>query len=249
MSAEAGALARVVGASCRAVSDAMFMRQCASRGESPCLLFAGAQRPEFLFAIGEALGNLPGAFDEPDALLVPRQAVKIRPEFRGKTFQARQGAGGCEDLRVQFDARVAGKNPGAAAGAFLRRARVWCTVCAEEEFGIAAGRGADERAAILLRLQDRQAVVMRTDAACEQRIAIQEEMLRRDRRHDPGARRGYELHSCAARHVLEHDAQFREALSQRREYRVDEARLAVKYINARVRDLAVPLQDEAHFAP
>src|SRR5580698_5304609 len=98
MSAAAGALAGVASASVTAVSDAMFMRQCASRGESPCHLFAGAQRHEFLLAEGEAVGNLPGTFDEPDVLLVLRQAVKIRPEFRRKTFQARQGAGGCEDF-------------------------------------------------------------------------------------------------------------------------------------------------------
>jgi hypothetical protein len=73
-------------------------------------------------------------------------------------------------------------------------------------------------------------------------------MVRRDRGGDAGARLLHELHAGARAHVLEHDAQRREALNQVREHRFDEARFAVEDINRGLRHLAVHLQDEVEFA-
>ena len=138
--------------------------------------------------------------------------------------------------------RVRGEDPGAAAGRLLGMPGVRRAVRAEEEARVAAGRGLEQRAAIRLGLQHRQAVVMRPDAAGKQRVAIHQQMLRRDRRRDSGARR--RTNSTASRVVTCSNTTRKpgKRVNDGRQHRVDEARLAIKHIDARVGDFAVNLQ-------
>ncbi len=74
-------------------------------------------------------------------------------------------------------------------------------------------------------------------------------MLRRDRRSDSRAGRAHEFDSVARGDVFENDAQPRKAGGERRENLIDEARLAIEDIDARVCHLTVHLQrhiDRAH---
>ena len=63
-------------------------------------------------------------------------------------------------------------------------ARVRRAVGAEEEFGRARRRRLAHRQPVLLALGDRQAISMRPQAAGEHRVAVDDQMLRRDRRGD-----------------------------------------------------------------
>ena len=102
---------------------------------------------------------------------------------------------------------VRGEDAGTAAGGLLGVPRVRRAVGAEKEPRIVARRGLEQRLAVALALEHRQAVVMRTDAALEERVAIQQQVLRRDRRGDARPRAPHELDGVARRDVLEHDAQ------------------------------------------
>ena len=74
------------------------------------------------------------------------------------------------------------------------------------------GRGRDQRAPVLLALEHRQAVVVRPDAAGEDRVAVVEQVVRGDRRRRAAAapRRTY-CARLARGDVLEHDLQARES--------------------------------------
>ena len=60
---------------------------------------------------------------------------------------------------------------------------------------------------------------MRPQAAGEQRVAVHQQVLRRDGGGDAVARSEHELERGARGDVLEHDAQLRVALAERRQHR------------------------------
>src|SRR6202789_1395219 len=101
-------------------------------------------------------------------------------------------------------------------------------VRAEKEFRAAARRRGHERLPILFALQDRQAVVMRTQSAREERVAVEEQMMRRDRGRDAGAAVLHKLNSGARADMLEHDPQSRKALDEACEPLFDEAGLGLE---------------------
>src|SRR6187431_1890282 len=105
------------------------------------------------------------------------------------------------------------------------------TVGAEEESCIAGGHGIQQGHAVALALQYRQAVVMRADAASEQRIAVQRQMLRSDGCRDALLLRADEFHRGTGGHMFEHDAQLWQPCAQRYEHIVDETCLAIEYVN------------------
>ena len=115
--------------------------------------------------------------------------------------------GGAEYFGIELDAGVCGIDTGTAAGGFLGVARMRCAVGAEEKLGIAAHRRLDQRLAIFLTLEYRQAVVMGPDAARKQRIAVEQQMVRGDGSRDPRRRTKHKTHRLPGRDVLEHDAQ------------------------------------------
>src|SRR5256886_12659288 len=83
----------------------------------------------------------------------------------GEGLEALERAGRLEGLRVQLDAGVRGEDAGAAARGFLGVARVRRAVGAEKQPRAAARHGAEQRRAVSFRLERRQAVVVRTQAA------------------------------------------------------------------------------------
>src|SRR3984957_6469223 len=100
-------------------------------------------------------------------------------------------------------------------------------VRAEEEFRVADRRRGPKRQPILLALQDWQAVVMRTQSAGEERVAVEKQMVRRDRGRNAGAGFLHELNAGARADMLEHDPQSGKALDEVCEHGFDEACFAV----------------------
>jgi hypothetical protein len=116
---------------------------------------------------------------------------------------------------------------------------------AEKEFRRPAGRGAAQRLAVLFALGDRQAIEVRADAALEDRIAIDRQVVRRDRRGEIGAARGNVIDRLRRRDVLKNDPQFGKASNQGHQDALDEHGLAVEQIDVRVGDLAVDQEGHA----
>jgi hypothetical protein len=69
---------------------------------------------------------------------------------------------------------------GAATGMFLGALGMRRRIGAEEELVIARRGCRYQRLAMGLALQDRQAVVVRTDAALEDLVAVEQQVVRRD---------------------------------------------------------------------
>src|SRR5580692_2620992 len=67
-------------------------------------------------------------------------------------------------------------------------------------------------------------------------------MLWCDRGGYARARAAHELHRLARGDMFEHNSQSRPALAQRRQHALDEARLAIKHVDAGVGDFPVHLQ-------
>ncbi len=140
-----------------------------------------------------------------------------------------------------------GEDPRAAAGGFLGVSCVRRAVGTEEEARVVAGCGFEQRLAVPFTLQYGQAVVVRTDAALEDRIAVHQQVLRRDRRGDAGPRGADEIHCRRRRDVLEDDLEPGHALDYACQHVVDERVLAIEYVHRRVGHLAMHLQHEAEF--
>src|SRR3984885_15269360 len=210
--------------------------------QAPADAFAGAQRHQPPVVERIAVRCCPWIAQQRDVVLVTWQAVEIGTVLAGKTLQPRQNALGLKHLGVQLDAGVGGEDAGAAAGGLLGRALVRGAVGAEEKPGIAAGQRFEQAATIGFGLEQRQAVVVRTQSAGEQRIAVQQQVLRRDGCRDAAACGAHEFDRRPGAYVLEHDPQARPALGQWRQYLLDEAGLALEYVDPRVSDLAVHQQ-------
>jgi hypothetical protein len=98
----------------------------------------------------------------------------------GEAFQLVERAGGVERLGVQLHRRVAGVAARAAGGVLLQVRRMRRAVGAQEEPRVARRGGFDQRQAVRLALEHRQAVVVRPDAAQEDGVAVVQQVVRRD---------------------------------------------------------------------
>ena len=127
------------------------------------------------------------------ALVVDGQAVEARAVERGEGLEPVERVFFLEHLRIDFERGGRREDAGAAAIALLVVHRVRRGVGAEEEFRIARNRGAAQRLAVRLALGDRQAIHMRPEAAGEERVAVDDEMMRGDGRGDVGAGRWHEI--------------------------------------------------------
>jgi len=70
----------------------------------------------------------------------------------------------------------------------------------------------DQRLAVLLAFQNRQAVVVRADATHEKRVAVHEQVVRGDRRRDVRTGDLDVLHRVSSGDVLEHDLELGKAI-------------------------------------
>ena len=118
-------------------------------------------------------------------------------------------------------------------------------VGAEEELRRARGGGGHQRQAMLLALEHRQAVVVRPHAAQEDGVAVEQQVVRGDRRRQVLVARGHVLRRLARGDVLEHDLQPGEVAPQRLQHAVDEHRLAVEQVDVGIGDLAMHQQQQA----
>src|SRR2546430_1684930 len=135
-----------------------------------------------------------------------------------------------EALRVELDRCVRGIYARVSARRLLVGTGMRRAVGAEEEFGVAARRGAHQRLAVLLALQDRQAVIMRPQTAREHRAAVVEQVVRGDRGGNTGPSRQHEIDSLAGGHVLDHDAKPRETAGDIGEDRLEEYAFPIENI-------------------
>ena len=143
---------------------------------------------------------------------------------------------------------------GIAAGTggtdFLHHPRMRRAVGAEEEAWIATGSHFHQRRAVGFALEHRQTVPVRPQAAREDGVAVVDQVLRRDGRAQQPGRRGVGLHvfgGLPGGDVLEHHLQRGQLRAQRDHHPVDEHGLAVEYIDARIRHLAMHQQRQARF--
>src|ERR1700733_4862185 len=112
-----------------------------SRRDAPGDLAASPEGNELFLAEGKTVRNRPGIAQQSDLLVIAAQAVEVRAEFGGKALQTVQSARGLEDFCIGPEGCVRGKDSGAAAGRFLRRACMGGAVGAEKKLGAAARRG------------------------------------------------------------------------------------------------------------
>ena len=115
-------------------------------------------------------------------------------------------------------------------------------VRAEEEVRVAAGCRLQQGGAVRLALEDRRAVVVRADATLEQRVAVEQQMMRGDRGRHVGWRLAHEFDRIAGGDVLQHHAQRRKPFTQRQQVTFDEDAFAIEDVDVRTGDLAVQQQ-------
>ena len=94
-------------------------------------------------------------------------------------------------------------------------------------------------------LQYRQAVIVRANATRKQRIAVEQQMLRRNRCGGACARLRHILGGFARGDVLHHNFQLGHGLPQRLQHALDEHRFAIEDVDLRIRHLAVHQQGYA----
>ncbi|MPL73085.1 hypothetical protein SDC9_18878 [bioreactor metagenome] len=178
-------------------------------------------------------------------LAVHRQPVEGRAVARGEGLEVGKPALGLEDMREQRHRVRRGEAAGAAAGAFLGRVGMGRGIGAEEEARLARGRGLDQGKAMALALGDRQAIVMRLDPAHQDVVAVDDQVMRGDRRAEVFALAAHIVHTILGGDVLHHHPQPRGGAAHRVEHALDEHRLAVEDVDGRVGDLAMHAQRQA----
>jgi hypothetical protein len=124
-----------------------------------------------------------------DPASVARQAVEIGAEMRHERLQPVERASRSKTSASIGHGVGGGEAAGAAAGAFLGGVGMGGAVGAQEEARIARGGGLQQRLPVGLALGDGQAVVMRPDAAGEDVVAVDDQVMRGDRRAQVRPRR------------------------------------------------------------
>ena len=123
-------------------------------------------------------------------VIVARQAVEIGAEMTGERLQPIEAARPIRTLRRTARCAACAVNMPAQPQAFSLVARSCGALSVpRKKRGLPLVAAAEQRLPIALALQYRQAIVMRPDAARKNRIAIVQQMLRRDGRGDAGAAR------------------------------------------------------------
>ena len=112
-------------------------------------------------------------------------------------------------------------------------------VRAKEEACVARGRCLAQRNAVVLALGDRQAIIVGLDATDEDGIAVDDEVMRGDRTGKVLLSGADIVHAVLRRDMLHRHLQFRQALAQGIEHRLDEHGLTVENIDFRRRYLAM----------
>ena len=93
--------------------------------------------------------------------------------------------------------------------------------------------------AVFFTLGHRQTIIMRVNAPDQNRIAIDDQMMRGDGCRKIGVVRRYKINTVLGGDVLHNNAQFRQALAQRSQNAINEHRFAVENINIGIGNFAV----------
>src|SRR5690606_24266724 len=133
--------------------------------QAPCDRFARTEGHDLLLTERVGGRGRPCFAHERDLARIARQPVEVRTPFRCERLQPIEPTRLLERFGIELERRMRGEDACAAAGIFLRMSCMRRAVGAEEEARIVARGCLDERFTIPLPLQDRQAVVMRTNAA------------------------------------------------------------------------------------
>ncbi|MNM20265.1 hypothetical protein D3C81_306010 [compost metagenome] len=149
----------------------------------------------------------------------------------GKAFELVQRIALLERFGVHLDGCVGGVATRASAGGFLGVTGVWRRVGAEEEFRIATGSRVQQCHLVGVALEDRQAIEVRTNTANQHVVAVVQQVLGSDGRTDVGRRLADELRGIAGGDVFEHHLERREAFDHTAHVLVDEALLAIEYVD------------------
>ncbi len=230
-----------------AMREGLALGPCARRsrraGEAPLERRLGVEGPDHLAAQGEVTRHFHGRTLEAHAPLVERQPVEGRTTLRREGLELVERALLLEDLGVGLERVGRAENARAAAVGLLGGHGVRRGIGPEEVVRVAGGRRGPEREPMLLPLRRREAVHVRAKAACEECVAIDLEVVRRD-----GGRHlrlvPYEVDGLGGCDVLEHDSELREGRDEGREHGVDEDRLPVEDVDLRRRDL--PMDQQRH---
>ncbi len=140
-----------------------------------------------------------------------------------------------------------GEHTRAAAGCLLGAAFVRRAVRTQEIARIAAGRGRKQCLPVSLALQDRQAIKVRSYAARKNRVAIVQQMLRRDGGRHTAACGADKIDGACGGNVFEDHSQGWKSFDERRQYAVDEVRFPIKHIDVGLRRLAMHLKRHPGF--
>src|ERR1700684_3090706 len=119
-----------------------------------------------------------------DRAFVQRQAVETGAVLRSEGLKAIERVFFLEDGCIAFEREGGVEDAGAAAGGFLALDRMGGAVGTEEEFGRAGGGGAADGETVGLALGDGEAIEVRADPAGEEGVAVDVEMVGRDRGGD-----------------------------------------------------------------
>ena len=133
----------------------------------------------------------------------------------------------------------------AAGGGFFQMCRMRCAVGTQEELLAAAGRRLHQGQAVGFALQNRQAVKVRTHAAQEDGVAVEQQVLGRDGGSQKVIGRSHVLGRLLGRHVFHDDLEFREIFAQGLELLLNEHCLAVEQVDAGVGHFTMHQQHQA----
>ena len=165
---------------------------------------------------GSCAGTSQGSRLRVRVLAVARQAVEVRAVEGGKGLELLERPGGLEGLaRTARCRRARRRCRRSRRRSPWRRAPCGALSVPRNRRGVPPATASSSAARCALGLEHRQAVVVRAHAAGEQRVAVQQQVLRGDGGGDPGARAEHELQCRLGGDVLEHDAQARVALGER----------------------------------
>lgn len=192
--------------------------------------FSGAKWNECFLSVGKGFRSGPGFLDQCHGTRVAWEPIEVGTEVAGESFEPIECAGGVEDLGIERQRGVSRVATRTAASRFLRVSRVRCRVGTEEELRTIGGGRSEEGLPVFFALEDRETVVVRSDTSLEEIVAIEEEMMRSDRRGDIGIGGLHEFDHFPGRNVFDDDAEVGMFLDDRVEG-FDETRFPVEDID------------------
>ena len=142
-----------------------------------------------------------------DRITVEGQAIETRTVLAGEGLQPPELALGLEHHRVALDREGGVVDAGAATGRLLGLARVGGRIGAQEELRIPRGGGGHQGKAMAFPLGHRQAVEIGPQAAAEHGVAVDVQVVGRDRGRQVGSSAAHEVGGLGGGDVFEHHLQ------------------------------------------